>query len=127
MGSDDQDWTTGRGDTRLMLNTDVSSFHSSSWPHMTFLTSTTHRLSRSSSFPQMCLVFDIKENLDRNIPCCSKIGGCEDYEASRKRCPMYAQHDRMQRASDAVHDMLGGESTQQRLFMPVLTSRLFKI
>lgn len=78
MGSDDQDWTTGRGDTRLMLNTD------------------------------MCLVFDIEENLDRNIPCCSKASGCEDNEASRKRCPMYAQHDRMQRASDVVHDMLGG-------------------
>ena len=26
MGTEDQDWTTGRGNTRVMLNTDVSLF-----------------------------------------------------------------------------------------------------
>lgn len=57
----------------------------------------------------MCLVFDIEEAVNRNIPCCSKIDGCHDWEAAKRRCPMYSQHDRRQRASDAVHDMLGGE------------------
>ena len=57
----------------------------------------------------MCLVFDIEDSLERNIPCCSKDNGCDDFEAARKRCPMYSQHDRRMRASEAVHDMLGGE------------------
>lgn len=118
MGTEDQDWTTGKGDTRVMLNTDVSFllpifFPSSSYFYVTSLTNIPY-LSVSSSFSQICLLFDIKENMERSIHCCSKAYGCNGFEAARKRCPMYSQHDRMQRASDAVHDMLGGESIQNK-------------
>ena len=115
MGTEDQDWTTGRGNTRVMLNTDVSFFlPKSSCPSAPpapcdSSNVITHHLSLSSCFPQMCLVFDIEDSLERNIPCCSKDNGCDDFEAARKRCPMYSQHDRRMRASEAVHDMLGGE------------------
>ena len=71
---------------------------------------------RSSSL-QMCLVFDIDENVDRKIPCCSRTNmnyhngqnQCVDMEAARRRCPMYSRDDRRREATDAVREMLGGE------------------
>jgi len=86
MGGRQQDWTTGSGHDRLMLNTD------------------------------MCLVFDIDENARRRIPCCTRTDSsypngqnkCVDMEAARRRCPMYSQHDSRRAATDAVIDMLGG-------------------
>jgi len=83
-----QDWTTGsNGNTRMMLNTD------------------------------MCLVFDIDEHVNRNIPCCSRTNTrfpngqnqCIDREAMRRRCPMYQRSDSRRPATEAVSEMLGGE------------------
>jgi len=68
----------------------------------------------------MCLAFDIEEAVQRRIPCCSKANGCDDFEAARRKCPMYSQHDRRRRASDAVHDMLGGEYMQIDRLMLIL-------
>jgi len=82
-----QDWTTGRNENaRMMLNTD------------------------------MCLVFDIDEHVNRNIPCCSRTNirypsgqnQCIDREAMRQRCPMYKRSDSRRAATDAVSAMLGG-------------------
>mmetsp|Transcript_36895 Transcript_36895/g.88990 ORF Transcript_36895/g.88990 Transcript_36895/m.88990 type:complete len:103 (+) Transcript_36895:51-359(+) len=64
----------------------------------------------------MCLVFDIEENVDRDIPCCTRTGSsyhdgqnqCIDMEAARRRCPMYSRHDRRSEATDAVWEMMGG-------------------
>lgn len=86
MGEDNQDWTTGNGDTRMMLNTD------------------------------MCLVFDIDEYVERNIPCCTRTNShfsngqnqCVDSEAASRRCPMYSSHSGRRDATDAVREMLGG-------------------
>jgi len=75
-----QDWTTGSGHSQMMLNTD------------------------------MCLVFDIEETVDRQIPCCTRTNTneCVDREAARRRCPMYRQFDRRREFSNTVRDMLGG-------------------
>ena len=120
MGTQKQDFTTGRGNepSRMMLNTDVSlagtklvqlgtSLFYRTWLiHIIFPYST-----------QMCLVFDIEENVERNIPCCTRMNSfypngqnqCVDREAERRRCPMYKSTDRRRAATDAVRDMLGGE------------------
>lgn len=65
----------------------------------------------------MCLVFDIEETVDRQIPCCTRTNSyysngqsqCVDREASRRRCPMYKQDDRRREATNAVREMLGGK------------------
>ena len=65
----------------------------------------------------MCLVFDIEETVDRQIPCCTRTNSyypngqsqCVDSEASRRRCPMYKYDDRRRDATNAVREMLGGK------------------
>lgn len=71
---------------------------------------------RPSPIFQICLVFDIKEYVEQNIPCCTRTNNhysngqdeCVDREAAARRCPMYASHDRRRDATDAVREMLGG-------------------
>jgi len=93
MGDAEQDWTTGRDNDnpRMMLNTD------------------------------MCLVHDIKENVDRDIPCCSRTNHhfedgqneCVDREAARRRCPMYSRGNP---AANAVHEMSDDNAAFYRAF-----------
>jgi len=88
MGRNKQDWTTGRGgdNARVMLNTD------------------------------MCLVFDIDQNIDRSVPCCTRTefkypdgsSRCVNGDAARSRCPMYSRTNPRRQATEAVRDMLGG-------------------
>lgn len=78
MGQDTQDWRSGFSGGRLMLNTD------------------------------MCLVFDINEYVERNIPCCTGQDQCFDVEAVMGRCPMYASLSQRSSATEAVREMLGG-------------------
>ncbi len=72
----------------------------------------------------MCLVFDIEEYVERNIPCCTRTDSqysngqnqCVDREAASRRCPMYSSHSGRRDATDAVREMLGGEYTTSEEF-----------
>lgn len=78
MGTKTQDWTTGAGGNRVMLNTDI------------------------------CLVFDIDSHIENDMPCCTRTGICPDREASRQKCPMYKSGDSRRQATSAAREMLGG-------------------
>ncbi len=65
-GGPPQDWTTGTSGDRMMLNTDV------------------------------CLIYDIDENVDSGTNCCTNPDGenpCIDQAASRRRCPRLKEDD----------------------------------
>ena len=80
----------------------------------------------------MCLVFDIDENIDRQIPCCTRTDAsypngqnqCVDMEAARRRCPMYSRMERRREATDAVRDMLGGKWIYSCNLLPELHDSL---
>ena len=59
----------------------------------------------------ICLVFDIEEDIDKEIPCCTETDiRCFDPEAAAQKCPMYSQmHSRFE-AKEAVEEMLGSGS-----------------
>jgi len=60
----------------------------------------------------MCLVFDIEDDIDDEVPCCTKTNRkCLDPESAKKKCPMYSQmHSRFE-AREAVQDMLGSSNS----------------
>lgn len=83
-----QDWTTGRGDDRVMLNTDI------------------------------CLAFDIDGSIRRDTPCCTRIENgnpdgrneCTERDAARRRCPRFARSATRKAARDAVQEFSGGRN-----------------
>ncbi|KAL7553883.1 hypothetical protein ACHAWF_017225 [Thalassiosira exigua] len=71
-----QDWTTGSGYNRMMLNTD------------------------------MCLVFDVDAHVKQKVPCCTKLdGGCVEREAAKRQCPMIGRNHYRFEAAQAVRDL----------------------
>jgi len=75
-----QDWTTGRSGDQMMLNTDI------------------------------CLVYDIDENVGTGPPCCTIVdrtfpdgeNQCIEQEAASRRCSRYSQNDPRRAARNAV-------------------------
>ena len=58
----------------------------------------------------MCLVYDIDEYVERGISCCASQNQCINVEAVIHRCPMYASLSQRSSATEAVREMLGGET-----------------
>ena len=59
----------------------------------------------------MCLVYDIDEYVERGISCCAGQNQCINVEAVIHRCPMYASLSQRSSATEAVREMLGGETS----------------
>ena len=59
----------------------------------------------------MCLVYDIDEYVERGISCCAGQNQCINAEAVIHRCPMYASLSQRSSATEAVREMLGGETS----------------
>ena len=102
-GNGKQDWTrVGRtNDSRLMLNTDI------------------------------CLLYDIEDNIDDGIPCCATRDDeeeCIDRDASERKCPLgYSNSDSRSDAPKAVREMLGGEYLFSRRNYELLRVYVFLI
>ena len=74
-----------------------------------------------ASLYQICLVHDIKQNVNRDIPCCSRtnhrfedgLNECIDREAARQRCPMLSRDNP---ATNAVHEMVDDNTAFYKAF-----------
>ena len=85
-GGPPQDWTTGTSGDRMMLNTDV------------------------------CLMYDIDENVDSGTNCCTNPDGenpCIDQAASRRRCPRFKEDDPRRAGRAAVKEYSGGDDNSR--------------
>ncbi len=85
-GGPPQDWTTGTSGDQMMLNTDV------------------------------CLMYDIDENVDSGTNCCTNPDGentCIDQAASRRRCPRFKEGDPRSAARAAVKEYGGGDDSSR--------------
>lgn len=85
-GGAPQDWTTGTSGDQMMLNTDV------------------------------CLVYDIDENVDTGTNCCTKFDGeapCIEGEGAMRRCSRYHESEPKRSARDAVMEYGGGDDNSR--------------
>ena len=85
-GGPPQDWTTGTRGNQMMLNTDV------------------------------CLIYDIDENVDSDINCCTTYDGrtpCTGGQGPLRRCPKYSQFEPRRSARQAVIEYGGGDDNSR--------------